>query len=197
MSDSNTSDSISDSGDQIDLGAQQPLQRLEDRGGELDMAAFLRQYGPGVDTRNMKSELDILREIPSFRNYVDKGMQFNYHFTEDSYALYSRVQNRMRLELTQFRLELSRRLGSRDRRLRINGYLYELGDVQDPYYRPEGYSHRGRAGSEGRRDGGRPGRREDRRDDRRGSDPRFERRDGFGRGGYRGERRDRRDPGRH
>lgn len=156
------------------------------------MAEFLRRYGPCVDTRNVKSELDILREIPSYEKYVNNGMQFNYHFTEDSYALYSRIQNRTRLELTQFRMELSRRLEKRGKRLRINGYLYNLADAQDPYYRPEGYNHRGHAGPEGRRD-----RRDnlDRRDRDRRDD--FDRRDRERRGEFDRRDRERRDRDRH
>lgn len=78
----------------------------------------------------MKSELDILRDIGSFQQYLDpKDLKFNYNFNEESYNYYSKLQNVVRIELTEFRDYVMKELKRMRHDLRIPGYYYELGSL--------------------------------------------------------------------
>ena len=77
----------------------------------------------------------MLREINSFAQKT-KTLKFNYGFDEESYNYYSKLQNVIRLELTEFRTYAAKTLRGH---YRIPGYYYELGELQDRGYRPKGY----------------------------------------------------------
>lgn len=66
------------------------------------MKQRIREIGPDFDTSNKVSELDILNEIGSFKEHLAK-LQFNFNFDRDSYDMYSKLQNVIRIELTEFR----------------------------------------------------------------------------------------------
>ena len=83
----------------------------------------------------------MLREINSFAQKT-KDLKFNYGFDEDSYNYYSRLQNVVRLELTEFRTYVARQY--RGHTFHMPGYYYELGALQDRRDRPEDYKEMGR-----------------------------------------------------
>ena len=97
---------------------------------------FLEKYAPQFACNDAASELKVLREINSFAQKT-KNLKFNYGFDEESYEYYSKLQNVIRLELTEFRTYAARTL--KGHHFRMPGYYYELGELQDRRYRPKDY----------------------------------------------------------
>ncbi|CAL5989583.1 Fip1_motif-containing protein [Hexamita inflata] len=138
-----SSDHISSSDDLVQLDDHQILTAPEPvQTQQQNIKQFLMEYGPQFSVEHRCSELDVLREIGSFQEKV-KNLNFNYNFDEESYAYYSKLQNVIRLELTEFRSYMAQELiKNRKRGYRIRGYYYELGAIQDPDFRPNEYNGR-------------------------------------------------------
>lgn len=103
---------------------------------KMTQKEFLEKYAPQFVCKDAASELQVLREINSFAQKT-KALKFNYGFDEESYNYYSKLQNVIRLELTEFRTYAARAL--RGYHYHMPGYYYELGELQERRDRPKDY----------------------------------------------------------
>ncbi|KAH0573685.1 Fip1 motif-containing protein [Spironucleus salmonicida] len=136
---------MSDS-ESLNIADQQLLEKEEFKSNDPNMMQFLIENGPINHNivQKFDSELDLLRSLNGFREFVNPNdLHFNYYFDEDSWALYSKMQGAMRLELTEFRSYFEKS-SSHLKEKSLMGYYYEMGCIQTQDARPQDYDNKGR-----------------------------------------------------